>query len=507
LSFEIVPQAISMFPEDQQYLTARATYPPIIWGNTLSGGSTLIGGGRIQSALGGQGLLAQSLRQGTGSVKWVLGTNMIPSTGATLEFRLTSGVQFMKVSIGPTTTNVQNEAALLLASFAYAPAPGDIIRLEVSGNTLKLYVKLLLRTFYVALAAIKYPFFAQVNWTLPFTTTPIIIEPPSLAGDWIGEKDLLVSGNWSSTPSTAPGGTFDDATNNGGTTYTAGNAPGVYYITNTAAAQASQVATSVITIEPLTIFGESTLNVLSSAKVQLQTNYDRAQKKLVTWSILSGGGTLSGTEFTAPATAGTSVLRAAYSFQHAEISVVVKPTITADKIAAEPGEVVNFTTNIGGSITWSADIGTPTSGSGAAFAWAAPGIAQTEAIIKATNGTLTVSLVVPVLKKFPYDPTLSVPWTQRKTVLISRAEDRTRSSRVKDKDGLAYESFELKFANRDLTEINAALAFWQEHYPQKRFIYMDKIRNIRSVQYFDSDVNIEGDVTCSMDYAFRTIGG
>lgn len=506
MSFEIVPQAISMFPEDQQYLTARTTFPPVIWLNT-SAASHLIAGARIQTTTGGQGLLAASLRQGVGSIKWTLGTNMIPSTGALLEFRLTSGAQFMRVKVGPTSTTVENEAALVLATFSYTPAPGDIIRLEVAGNTLKLYVRLLLRTFYVALAPINYPFFGEVSWTLPFTTSPIIIEPPALIGDWIAERDLLISGNWSSVPSTAPGGTFAIATNNGGTTYTAGASPGVYYITNTVAASGLQVAQAIITIEPLTIFGETTLNVDSSAKVKLETNYDRAQKKLVTWSIVSGGGSLSGSEFTAPATAGTTVLRATYSFQRAEISVVVKPTITADKVAAEPGEVVNFTTNIGGSITWSADIGTPTSGSGAAFAWAPPGIAQLEGIIKATNGTLTVTLVVPVLKKFPYDPTLSIPWTRHKTVLISRAEDRTRSSRVKDKDGLPYESFELKFANRDLAEVNAAMAFWDEHYPQKRFIYMDKIRNIRLVQYFDSDVNVEGDVTCSMDYAFRTIGG
>lgn len=495
-----------MFPEDKQYLTARSTYPPVLWQNT-SAGAILIANGRLSTALGGSGLIAPSLRQGVGSIKWVLGTNMIPSTGALLDLRLTSGAQFMRAKIGPTSTTVENEAALVLATFAYTPAPGDIIRLEVAGNTLKLYVKLLLRTFYIALAPINYPFFGEISWTLPFTTSPIIIEPPVLIGDWVGEKDLLTSGNWSSVPSTAPGGTFDDATLNGGTTYTAGNAPGVYTIINTVAATALQVATALVTIEPLSIFGESTLNVNSSAKVMLQTNYDRAQKKLVTWSIVSGGGTLSGTEFTAPATAGTTVLRATYSFQRAEVSVVVKPTITADKVAAQPGEVVNFTTNIGGSITWSADIGTPTSGSGAGFAWTAPGITQLEGIIKATNGTLTVQIVVPVLKLFPYDPTLSIPWTVRKTVLISRAEDRTRSSRVKDKDGLPYESFELKFANRDVTEINAAVAFWTEHYPQKRFIYLDKIRNARLVQYFDSDVNIEGDVTCSMDYAFRTTGG
>ena len=89
------------------------------------------------------------------------------------------------------------------------------------------------------------------------------------------------------------------------------------------------------------------------------------------------------------------------------------------------------------------------------------------------------------------------------TVLISKAEDRSRSARVKDKGGLPFEAFELTFKNRDWPELLAAQAFWDEHYPGKRFIVEDRFRNRRLQGYFDSDLRQEVDGDCAIDYSFR----
>jgi hypothetical protein len=200
------------------------------------------------------------------------------------------------------------------------------------------------------------------------------------------------------------------------------------------------------------------------------------------------------------------VVRASHANQRAEATITIPAVITPSVSAATLGEVVTLTTNLTGGITWTADLGTP-SGSGATFLWTAPNQSQLVALITASNGTLSKTIEMPVLKKLAYDPTLSIAWDRQKTVLISRAEDRSRSSRVKDKDGLPFEAFEFTFRNRDLTELNTVHAFWDEHYPQKRWIYEDKLRNIRKVLYFDSDIHQDAGFACDIDYSFRAVEG
>ncbi len=80
--------------------------------------------------------------------------------------------------------------------------------------------------------------------------------------------------------------------------------------------------------------------------------------------------------------------------------------------------------------------------------WTAPAVAGQVVRITANDGTLTVFRDVAVLEVFPFDdPQLPLSWDRDKTVIVSRAEDRSRASRVKDKDNLPFETFQ--FALRD----------------------------------------------------------
>jgi peptide methionine sulfoxide reductase MsrA len=98
-------------------------------------------------------------------------------------------------------------------------------------------------------------------------------------------------------------------------------------------------------------------------------------------------------------------------------------------------------------------------------------------------------------------------WDRKKTVLLSRAEDRRRAARVKDANNEAYESFELTFNNRNLSELAAVQTFWDDHHPDKRFIFTDSHRSIRKVVYFDSDIAHDAAATCATTYSFRVIEG
>jgi hypothetical protein len=153
-------------------------------------------------------------------------------------------------------------------------------------------------------------------------------------------------------------------------------------------------------------------------------------------------------------------------------------------------------------ITWSASAGSINSTSGL---FTAPSQTGQAARITATNGTLSVTTDVPVLDAFPFDPTAVIKWERRKTVLVSTAEDRTRASRIKDKDGLSFDAWELTFSNKTVAELETALAFFDTHYPGVSFIFDDKLRNKRKVVYFDSNIAVEAGSGCDVDFSFRVV--
>jgi hypothetical protein len=155
-------------------------------------------------------------------------------------------------------------------------------------------------------------------------------------------------------------------------------------------------------------------------------------------------------------------------------------------------------------ITWSATIGSINSSSGV---WTAPSLDGQTAQITVTNGNFSATIEIPVLKKFPYIPSGPVRFDRKRTVLISTAEDRSRSSRIKEKDAIPFEAYELTFDNRDLPELAGAHAFWDEHYPGKLFIFEEGYQELRFVGYFDSDIRVEIAGDCSINYSFRFIEG
>src|SRR5262249_54728261 len=143
-------------------------------------------------------------------------------------------------------------------------------------------------------------------------------------------------------------------------------------------------------------------------------------------------------EFFTPSAPGTTVVRATSGNQTADLTINVPAVITPNFFAIGPSETIDWNTNIV-SPTWTASAGSINSSTGV---WTAPsGVGQT-VIITATDGTNTVSVNVVIMDLFPFsDFALPFSWDRRKTVLISRAEDRSRTARVKDKDGLAFEAF------------------------------------------------------------------
>src|SRR5262249_22164344 len=148
------------------------------------------------------------------------------------------------------------------------------------------------------------------------------------------------------------------------------------------------------------------------------------------------------------------------------VPAVITPVFTA----AGTLETIAFQTNIPSPV-WSASAGSINSGTGV---WTAPsGVGQTVRIT-ATNGSFTATLDVVIMEKFPLsDPSAPITVDLNKTVLVSTAEDRARTTRVKDKDGLAFQSREVSFKNKDVTELESVIDFWQRNYPGKRFILED----------------------------------
>ncbi len=152
--------------------------------------------------------------------------------------------------------------------------------------------------------------------------------------------------------------------------------------------------------------------------------------------------------------------------------------------------------------TWTSSIGSINSSTGQ---WTAPSLAGQTAVITATNGTLTVSLEVDILEVFPFAPSAPNNWELKKTVLVSRAEDRSRTSRVKDKDGRPFQPWEVALENLEVDESDTLDEFWEDHHPQKKFIFENSLKSVRQVMYFDSDIAYEADSGCAIRAVLRMI--
>lgn len=269
-----------------------------------------------------------------------------------------------------------------------------------------------------------------------------------------------------------------------------------------------------VQIPPFDVIGipnTNNLEVQPGATVVFRTTYDSAQNAnngtYLTRTVVTGGGGSfdAAGVYTAPTTAGTYTLRFESNNQRREFTVTVPITLTPAYGYGYPGEAITFTTNMTGTKTWSVVGGSLNTTSGATVIWTLPLVVGQKCRISVTNGTTTLYRDVEVLVKFPYQANITIPITRKKTVIISRSEDRARSARVKDVGNEGYEQFELRFVNRDAAELIAAKAFFDTYFPDKRFFYDDLIESRRVAVYLDSDFGYEQRNVQYFDYAFRLI--
>lgn len=520
MGFEIYPQSVTLYPGDTQYLSFRATPPPVLWDGTTN--CSITSARKLLRTTSGDfgAIITQRVHAGIAAVQWTFDSDMLPTGSGYVEFSLfgvgtTVTTHSFTVKVAPTSTTVRNEVPTTLDTISRTVASGDVYKLEIAGQIFRLYINGTLETEYDIGSTTEYPYRANGYGFGTMASGAPAITQPELFGDWeiYPSSDSAQDNLW-----TPLGGTLNDSTNIWQPLFTAGDAPGVY--TQTCSVESAiasgvtyQTATSTVIIPPLSILGETSLTLQPGEVVTFKTNYDSAQTRLVTWAVVSGGGSFSNGQYTAPTAPATPIVKATSGDQFAIIRITVPAVMTIktsaneDVTAAKLGEVLTLSTNIAsGTINWTASVGTLSSSTGSTVTWTAPNQSQLVGLITATNGTYTVTAEIPVLKEFPYRASRPAKWDARKTVLVSRAEDRTRAARVKDAGNESFEAFELTFINRTLAEVDAVRAFWDDHHPQKKFIFTDHHRSsIRKVVYFDSDITNQGDATCATTYSVRVI--
>lgn len=511
MPFEIFPQSINVYPEDVQLFTLRTTPPPILWGGFVHATVASDGTLNLNTSNGDSALTMQHALDGVAAAEWTFDSRMLPtSTGEIGLWLVGAGSHSLKVTVKATQTIVASGLGTI-ETISRTVASGDVYKLEVAGNLLRLYINGTLETEYEAASAVRYPVRNVLAVSPPYASGTPHLTVPRLIGNWGAYTVSSIGSAWTLAPS--GGGTFDDSTDVWFTTFTASDQPGVYTLTAQINSSAYQEAIATIIVQPLSIVGETTLTLQPSASYSFKTNYDNAQHRLVTWSVVSGSGSFSNGVFTAPAAPGTTVVKAVYGDQEARATITIPAVMTIqtsaseDVTAATLGEVLTLSTNMTGTINWTASVGSLSSSSGSTVTWTAPNQSQLVALVTATNGTYTVRAEIPALTAFPYRPNRSLKWDRKKTVLLSRAEDRSRAARVKDANNEPFETFELTFLNRNLAELAAVHAFWDLHHPDKRFIFTDYHRSVRKVVYFDSDISHDAAATCATTYSFRIIEG
>ncbi|HKX31982.1 MAG TPA: hypothetical protein VJ302_30120, partial [Blastocatellia bacterium] len=500
----IVPSLITIYPGDRQTFTCRANPLWPLWEGssttTVQEDFTLL----LDASADGDGTGGHQLVGGVGVIEFQITDFCRPTSTGSLQWVVyvnsPSGFFQYTLIVLPTQLTIKNELSVTIATVSYTTASGDVFRLEIS-NLVKLYVNNVLKHSLTAYSGVaRYPATYAAFLARPVAAGATAIIPrPALTGDWQLRPIVAF---------TAPAVGSLTASSGIKTEYFNGTTPGIYTLTGQVDASEDpngyQRGTATIVIAPLSIIGDTAITMQPSSKARFKTSYDNAQSATVTWSVVSGSGSFSNGEFTAPSAAGTTVVRATSGNQAVDITITIPTVITQSLTAAQPGELVTFQTNLTGSITWSATAGT-TPGSGTTFAWTAPGAAGQRVRITATNGTTTLVVWIEVLKLFPYQPNGPIESTDTKNALISSAEDGTRSSRVKNKNGNPAQTYDLTFEDRDKTEFAAVRSFWNEHYPGKAFILTDSVQNLRVVCYFDSEVNRKWETDCSMAYAFKVI--
>ncbi len=517
MAMEIYPQSITLYPSDKQALTVRQTsFEPVTWG-AVDACALQSDGSLYQdtTSTSFSGVVAPVLHQGSGSMEWTLDANMLPGSGggqvAVEMFSLTSSTYGMLILIGQTSTVTKNKAGTTLDTVSHTAAAGDVYKVEIFGQFFRLFINGTQVSSYTEANPIEYPVRGKIYGSYGNTAMAVsrgTLQPPTLTGDWTIDPTDTVPGTGTNAAWTGAGGTLSASNDTYQVTYTAGLVPGTYTPTVTLAGSAYQVAESDVTIEALQVLNGNALTVQPSASIFLRTNYDKAQTALVTWSVVSGSGTLTSNKFTAPATAGTTVLKAVSGVQVVKVTITIPITFTAatsggsSTTAATPSGTLTLTTSMSGTPTWTAQCGS-LSGSGSTRTWTAPSTANLTCRITVTNGTDTKILTLETRDAIPYTPSLNQTVEYKKKVIVSEAEDGTITGRQKTPTGKYPLAAELLFRTRPLAEFEAMLSFFNSHHPGTPVIFDDLIRGTRHVVYFDSDVKGEFFTSGDIDYTFR----
>jgi hypothetical protein len=513
MAYEIFPQSINLYPEDQVYFRVRTQPPPVLW--DLLTNVTVQSDHSLSRTSSGDchANIVQRVHAGIAGVTWTFSSHMLPGSGGEVQLRLfgvSSNGLFAYIS--PTSTVVKDQDGVTLATVSHTVVAADEYYFEAAGHMLRMYINGQIAVEYTPTTATAYPIRASVDFVGTMASGTPKITVPAFTGVWDLDADSQLDTAQENTWSVS-GGTLDDSTDVWKVLYTAGVKPGVYALSCAIEGLSLQTATAVPVIEPLSIDGPIALTLQPSEVVRFRTNYDRAQKKLVTWAVVSGSGSFTNDYFTAPSAPGTTVVKATYSTtQDARITITIPAVMTVTNPsslsvdAAKLGEVLTLTTNMTGTINWTATIGTLSSSSGSSVTWTAPNQAGLTAKITATNGTYTVSQEIRVLNHFSYNPNTPLNWEDKRTLLVSRAEDRTVSFRIKDADEETYQAHEWDFRNRTVSEYGTVRTFWQNQYGKLPFIWDSPFRSVRHVFYFDSDIKAQATAGgCGVDYSFRVV--
>jgi hypothetical protein len=481
----LIPETITCFPGKPQRFTLLAPPPPMLWGALVNANVNADASlTPINVANAYQGYGAQKLASGLGSMSLTLTANCLPVGAGDVGANLQDGSgKFLAWNYAASLSQltISNQAGTI-TTVSGVRSIGDVLTIEAAGSVWRVLLNGAVAGSMSA-TTVVYPCFFAVGTTPPHPAAPKI-PSPVLAGDWssIGEAEWTATGG----TITSPGVTA---------TYTPGTAPGIYEVKATYAASALQAAVARVEIPTLTLAEPNPTTLFSGQTIRFRTNYP---DDLVTWSAAVGNGTFGAPNqtYTAPTLPGTYTVKATSGSQEVTLTVVVPFAVAPEQPVAAPSDVVTFTSN-DPTATYTASGGTMVGN-----LWTVPNFVGSTCTITVTTATTEKQLTARILEAFPYFPTLGYEAEDAATVLVRKAEDGVRKGRVKSARQRAYD---LLFQNRELAEFQAALAFWERHYPASVFLFRDKVLNLDAAAYFDSALKHQANGDCDLSYSFRIV--
>jgi len=361
---EIFPPVAVVYPNERQLFTARSVPPPPLWhavqlsGDVASDFSLFVDAGQNSTVANG----AQKLNSGIGFFEITIDDLVRPITSGgtgqlSMSFFLfdTAGVNYIyTLNISPTAIEIRDEAAAQIYSEAYTTVSGDVYRLEASSGGARLYRNGVLKHSRTSFGGtIIYPIIWTAALVKPVASGSGRIPPPRLIGDWqlMGSSDIEGGHEGVVTFTTPSHGSLTVTSGVMSTEYFGGTTPGQYTLVAQVEPAADpnlvQRATATVIIPSLIILGPNAVTLQSSQKARFKANYNDS---ILAWSVVSGGGTFSQNEYTAPALAGRAVVRAIASVnsQAADIVITIPPAITNASAftAAKADEVIDLNHNV-----------------------------------------------------------------------------------------------------------------------------------------------------------------